>query len=548
MKDFKVLKFLDKFKDFFEKIGVDYYLMRKILQLKFIMDGRRVPTAISGSSKKKKENKDENNFIKSLWVYGLIGIIMVPITCFGKNFIFQMSFVFGILMFMIMTSLISDFSSVLLDIRDRNIIGSKPINSKTLSMAKTIHVLVYMFFITIAICGPALIASLVSQGILFFIIFLFEIILMDLFIVVLTALLYLLILKFFDGEKLKDIINYIQIILSISIAIGYQLIGRLFSFVNLSMVFTPKWWQYFIIPMWFGAPFEMVLHRNYNIHFIVFSVLAIVVPVLSIIIYIKLIPAFERNLQKLNDNSGKVKGENKKLLNLVSKIVCFNKEERTFFRFASDMMKNEREFKLKVYPSLGFSLIFPFIFMLNDLKGKGWAEIASSKMYLNIYFCALLLPTAVMMIKYSGKYKGAWIYKIIPNKNVCNIFKGTLKAFIVRLLLPVYLIESVIFMFIFGVKIFPDLILVFLNIMLFTVLCFRITKKSLPFSEEFGVSQGSEGLMAIPLMIILGFLAFIHYKYTFVHYGVYVYIGIMLIVNIILWKKSFNISLEKLNN
>ena len=212
------------------------------------------------------------------------------------------------------------------------------------------------------------------------------------------------------------------------------------------------------------------------------------------------------------------------------------------------MMKNEREFKLKVYPSLGFSLIFPFIFMLNDLKDKGWSGIASSKMYLNIYFCAILLPTAVMMIKYSGKYKGAWIYKIIPNKDISSIFKGTLKAFIVRLLLPVYFIEAVIFMTIFGVRIFPDLILVFLNIMLFTVVCFKVTKKSLPFSEGFGVSQGSEGLIVIPLMIMLGILALIHYNYTKVNYGVYVFSGIILIVNIILWKKSFNIPLEKIDS
>ena len=172
--------------------------MRKILQIKFIMDSRRVPTIVSNSSKKEKENdsKDENNFNKSLLIYGFIGIIIVPIVWMGENFIFQMSFVFGILMFMIMTSLISDFSSVLLDIRDKNIIFSKPVNSKTLSMAKIIHVLTYMFFITVSLSGAGLVAALVRHGILFFLIFLLEIILMDLFIVVLTALLYLIILKF----------------------------------------------------------------------------------------------------------------------------------------------------------------------------------------------------------------------------------------------------------------------------------------------------------------------------------------------------------------
>ena len=233
------------------------------------------------------------------------------------------------------------------------------------------------------------------------------------------------------------------------------MLGRLFNFVHLNMVFTPKWWQYFIIPIWFGAPFELILHGTHNVYFIIFSILAVLVPMISIIIYIKLIPTFERNLQKLNNNSGKTKKRNIKIFDRLLKIICLSREERIFFKFASNMMKNEREFKLKVYPSLGFALIFPFIFIFNQLKDSGWNSLVSSRMYLNIYFCALLVPTLVMMMKYSGRYKGAWVYKVIPIKSVAAIFRGTLKAFIARLLFPVYIVECIIFMCIFGSKNIP---------------------------------------------------------------------------------------------
>ncbi|MBI6875686.1 hypothetical protein [Clostridium aciditolerans] len=544
MKDFKVLKFLDRFKGFFEKIGVDYNVMRKILQVKFIMDKRRVSTVMNNSSKNESEN--ENSFKKSLLFYGFVGLIICPIIWAKENFIFQMSFVFGILMFMITTTLISDFSSVLLDVRDKNIIFSKPVNSKTLSMAKVLHVLTYMVLITFSLSGAGLAIALYRHGILFFIMFLLEIILMDLFIVVLTALLYLLILKFFDGEKLKDIINSVQIVLSITITVGYQFIGRLFDFTNIHMAFTPKWWQYFIMPIWFGAPFELMLRGNHNIYFIILSILAVLVPVASIIIYIKLIPTFERSLQKLNNNSGKTKKENIKIFDRLLKIICLSREERIFFRFASNIMRNEREFKLKVYPSLGFAIIFPFIFIFNELKSIGWNDIVSSRLYLNIYFCAIVMPTIVMMIKHSAGYKGAWVYKAIPIKSVADIFRGTLKAFISRLLFPIYIVECIIFMCIFGVRIFPDLIAVFLNILLFTVICFKTLKKSLPFSESFGISSQGEGLVVIPLMLLLGVLAAVHYFCTSVNYAVYVYIVVMIIVDIFAWKKAFNISLEKL--
>lgn len=550
MKDFIFLKILDRLRIIFEKLGVDYVVMRKILQVKLIMDGRRMPTALGNSSNQKNMFiiRDRNNFIRSLWIYGLFGLIMIPFVVMGENYAFQMSFVFGMIMFMVITSLISDFSSVLLDIRDKNIIASKPVNSKTLSYAKGIHVFIYMFLITISLTGFSLIASLIKHGVLFFIVFLFEIVLMDLFIVVITALLYLLILKFFDGEKLKDIINYVQIILSIAIAVGYQLIGRLFDIADINIAFVPKWWQYFISPVWFGAPFEIIFNHNYNISFIVFMLLAIIVPVISIISYIKLIPSFEQSLQKLNNNAaGKEKG-GKKLLKWLSGVFCHERQERVFFRFAMDVMKNERSFKLKVYPSLGFALIFPFIFMFNSMSDGGFNKISSSKAYLYIYFCAFLLPSVVMMIRYSEKYKGAWIYRAAPIKDVVPIFKGTIKACIIRLLLPVYMIDSIIFIVIFGIRIIPDLILVFLNMILFTMISFMVLKKALPFSEGYEAAQQGDGLVIIPLMILLAGLAGIHYASTLVSYGIYAYIAVAVIIDLVLWNRAFKLSWEKVIN
>lgn len=542
-----MLKFLDKFKKLFISIGVDYDVMRKILQVKLVMDGRRVPTVLNNAKGKRdesKESNDKNNFIRSLWQYMLMGLILIPFVIMKNSFIFQMSFVFGILLFMVMTSLISDFSSVLLDIRDTSIIATKPVNSRTLSMAKTIHVLIYMFMLTAALTVPSLIAALPAQGFLFFILYVAEIILVDMFIVVLTVILYMIILRFFDGEKLKNIINYVQIALTITLTIGYQFIGRLFdiSKIKSSVVFTPRWWQYFIVPMWFGAPFELIIKRSRNIYFITFTLLALIIPIVSIIIYIKLIPAFESNLQKLSNNNENGNRNKNHIINRLSIIFCPDKEERTFFKFTSYMIKNEREFKLSVYPSIGFAIVFPFIFIFNNLRGSSFSAIAETKQYFNIYFCALMLPTALMMLKYSPKYKAAWIYKAMPVKKNASIYKGSIKAFIIRLLLPVYIIEAFIFLMIFGMKIFPHLILVFLNMMLFTVLCFKIMEKSLPFSEMAGTSNKSSGLIFIPLMLMLGGLALIHYQCANISYGVYIYMIVLILFNLLLWKKAFNVS------
>ena len=53
MKEFKVIRFLDKFRGLYEKAGVDYDIFRIILQAKLTMDGRRKTTVFNNESKKK---------------------------------------------------------------------------------------------------------------------------------------------------------------------------------------------------------------------------------------------------------------------------------------------------------------------------------------------------------------------------------------------------------------------------------------------------------------------------------------------------------------
>ena len=169
MQDYRTLKLLDRFEKVFSSFGVDYKIMRRILQVKLTMDGRRVPTIFSQNAKKK-DKENSNQYIKSLWIYVLFGLFMIPFVLMGENYLFQMSLFFGIFTFFVMTSMISDFSSVLLDIRDRNILFPKPVDRKTISTAKMVHVVIYLSFLTIALVSIPLIVGLIKNGFLFFLV------------------------------------------------------------------------------------------------------------------------------------------------------------------------------------------------------------------------------------------------------------------------------------------------------------------------------------------------------------------------------------------
>ena len=207
------------------------------------------------------------------------------------------------------------------------------------------------------------------------------------FIIALTALIYLLVLRIFNGEKLKNMINYIQIILAIAVFAGYQLIIRIFNLDVLDTVYDFTWWHALLPPVWFAAPFELVMNGNLSASTVALSCMVILIPVIAIILYYYLMPVFERDLQKLLQSSS-----NKKKRHLIMLcwqfIVCRNALQRLYYRFAYRIVSEEREFKLKVYPSLGMGIIFPFIFLLNDFGSGSLQDMAESKAYFTIYFFA----------------------------------------------------------------------------------------------------------------------------------------------------------------
>lgn len=547
MKEIKFLKILDRFGGLLEKLDIDYPVMRRILQTKLLMDGRRAPTIVGKSGRNQRDrhakdgDPDRNQFFGSLWLYLIFGGFTCLFVLNGDNYIFQMSFVFGILMFMIMTSLISDFSSVLLDVRDRSILQTKPVNRRTIAMAKALHIFYYLFFLTGALAVIPLGVGLFRHGWGFFLIFAVELVLMDLLIIALTAMLYLLVLRLLDGERLKDLINYVQIGLTIGIALGYQLLIRVFDFIDLQAVIQFKWWHFLIPPIWFGAPYEMLLQGDYRTEIAVASGLALLVPVIAGVTYLLMMPSMEKNLQKLAGPGASQREGAGRWVNRLARVLCPEGQERAFFHFAWRMMAREREFKLKVYPNLGFSLIFPPILLFTMGMQDGWASLRGTQLHLFIYGCALLMPSLAWMLRYSSNYKASWIYRTAPVSSSVPIQRGTLTAAVVRLLLPVYALEAVGFMVLFGAEIIPDLLAAGLGLLAYAVICFAVVdnKSAYPFSERFEAAQTGLSLKMIGLMLMLAVFGLLHYIAAQFSFGVLIYIALLLAANWFLWLRGF---------
>ena len=164
-------------------------------------------------------------------------------------------------------------------------------------------------------------------------------------------------------------------------------------------------------------------------------------------------------------------------------------------------MKRERDFKLRVYPLLGISLIFPFLFILQDIS-----NINSNINILFIYFSGMMIPNIVMLINHSQNYRAAWIFISTPINDYNLFIKASLKTFIIRLLLPVFLIISAIFIYLMGPKIIVDLVIVFLVFLAYVAISAKMRGNEIPMSQSFDNLSKGQGKYIIFTMFILIFL------------------------------------------
>lgn len=540
MKDFYILNILDLFKGIYKRLGINYDIMRLIVRSKLVMDGRR------GQNVLKDDNTEgKNTFYTSLLIYALVGIVSAPIIIMDINPMIKMSIYFSFFMIMILSVFISDFSGVILDINDKDIIVTKGVDIKTLNAAKITHIFIYISMLSLAICGAGLLAS-IRHGFKFVVLFLISIFLIDILMIIITALMYFVILKVFNGERLKDMINAFQIGFILIFVVGYNFVARAFTFINLEFVYEPKLWNVLMPPMWFSANFNIIENGQSNNIITIMSVLSVLVPVISIIVYIKLIPVFEYNLQKLGDNTYKNTKTKESIAQKISKTICKDKEERVFFDFVYNILKKGREFKTKIYPSLFMSMFMPFIMMISMYDGEGIINymkiLQEYPFYLYGYLCVLMSQTIMSTLKFSNEYEASWIYDILPINSKRSIYSGMFKASIYKLVLPVFLFMSIGFIFIFGLDVIIHMIVMFLGVIFTSMMSFKFNDKVLPFSWEYKNTNSANNIATMfKSMFVVGGVCLIHFLVSSNIVFTGIYLAVLVIVIKLNYNKIFNI-------
>jgi hypothetical protein len=482
------------------------------------MDRRRV--YMNWKPRQQKENS--NPLLLTQVIYALMGLFVGSSIFVVHSLVLSMIFIHSYVLFMMSMTMITDFSSVLLDTTDNQIILPKPVNGKTLFVARLVHILVYLLQFTIALAFFPVLFIFIKFGILTGIAAMLTILLTVAFAVFITYLLYALILRFGNEQKVKDIVGYFQIFMTIFFAVGFQVIPRLVNFNQLSQNFQLHLYSYFLPPVWMALGLEAVHQNNFNLIHIIMIACSVLFPVATFWLMIKyLAPSFAEKLAALNNDAT----GNKRILEgstqpvaisqKLATLFCRSKTESSSFETVWKITGRDKTFKLQFYPGLAYMLVFIFIFVFKSGKDVEtlWKSLPSGKMFLFfIYLPMFSIVNSLVFITTHENFLASWIYQSTPVAKPGYLISGALKALLAKFFLLIYLILFGFCLYIWGFAIIDDFILGFFNNILIFLMIANLSQHYLPFSRQPNIKQQSgKFVQAIMQLIIIGALVGLHY-------------------------------------
>ncbi len=511
---------------FYEKMGVNLTHLKAILSVKLMMDDRR-PNSIQQTRIKKEGKPVKWATLGTMLLSAFMGAFFLVSFMVGHDYVTQFSIYFAFYIFILASTLISDFTSVLLDIRDNMIILPKPVNDRTFVLARLLHIITHISKIVLPMTIPGMIFIGINMGGLAILPFILMVTAASMFTIFLINALYLVILKVTTPEKFKNIISYFQIFFAIFFYASYQLVPRLLKqayFENLDI--SKAIWAWLFPPYWFAGGWAFLYNLDFSLPLTFSFLLSILTPWISIWVVIKYFaPSFNRKLAMISGGSEASPSTVHKATTTVKTASYAEKiaglltrkgPERMAFLHTWKITARSRDFKLKVYPSFGYMIVFLVVIFagkrISLASIREHADAAKGIFLTLVYFCSFILMIAIQQLSYSDQYKASWIYYTTPIKTPGALISGAVKAAIAKFYLPLVLVTAIVSILFFGLSILPNLFLGTCNMLTITALIAYITLRELPFSQTQSISARSGNfLKGIFTIIIPGMLAFLHY-------------------------------------
>ncbi len=354
--------------------------------------------------------------------------------------------VHGMTFFVVGMAITSESGDILFNANEGDVLNHRPINPRTLLLAKTINLVAFSLILATALnLFPSIFGvAITGTRIWFPAVHLLSMAVLCIFCGAAVVCTYGIVIKFLDREKFDNFAAWSQVAMSVIFIGGYQVVPRLLErFEGLSLAPYARY-LFALPPAWF-AGFDSALAGRMPFGGVLALIGLLTTVALAYLAIGRLSSGYAEGLAKISETRTAAPARERsrkqpRLGNPVLRWWLRDPIELWSFRLAGAYMRRDRDMKLRLYPSLTIFLVFPLISLLNR-NNSGFSALLP---LLTIWMMSMLPLQAMQTLQMSQNYLAADLFSIAPLQTAAPVFHGVRKAAIVYLLLPALVLSGVL--------------------------------------------------------------------------------------------------------
>lgn len=468
--------------------------------------GRTLPGAGQwGSNKPRWGNK------ANLCLFAFLGILPALAAFFSKPLVFASSLHAFTLLFAALT-LASSLGAVLFVREEAEILLHRPVQPGQILRAKSMALVGYSLLLALALNLAGIFTSFFNPGNApwFFVAHAVTTVLLMVWSAALVVLLYNACLQRFGRERLDNLLTLVQVLMSIAMVVGSQLLPRCMAAVEQADFQSA--WVFLLPPLWFAA-LDMVLCGIDTARLWPMALLAVVATVATCwLAFVRLGPAYGKGLLMLHEApnrrpSAQAKAKERPLRRWLRRAPLRwwlrDPIERETFCLCIAYMLRDREAKLRIYPGLAPMVVMPVFlaFSPGSRSNDGAPPILLLAMAFS--FFAMAPMSVLVSMRFSEQHRAAAVFRCAAVPHWAPLFHGMRKAVLLWPAIPTFLVIVGLAAWWFG-SLDPVLLAVpAVTAMLLGTLFVGLLGPWLPLSQPMDVQQTHLGCMTS--IVAMGF-------------------------------------------
>jgi ABC-2 type transport system permease protein len=272
-----------------------------------------------------------------------------------------------------------------------------------------------------------------------------------------VILVYQICLRYLGRQRLDGLMTLAQIIMTLIMFVGSQIVPRLSHYVPAKIELTSEtWWLVLLPPMWFSALDQVLIGHGDSMQWALAGI-GVSSTVLVIVLALgRLAQSYESGQQTLVESVTRNPTKSGKLRLLQRLVIlppfCWilrNPIERAGFLLVSGYIFRDRDVKLRLFPGLVPMMMMPIIMVVTTTR-----EPTSGANDFMLMFAGSYLPLipmiALNLLKYSQHWQAADVFLITPTLGPGRLMIGARKSVEIFLVLPAIVLVGIVFVWVSG--------------------------------------------------------------------------------------------------